>query len=286
MHRHPLNWGTLHVVPNLRFNMQMSNSESNPGPSRNKTNAARRLHVLLLDLRSREEATLFNILPAVLGVMRDEHDSYDGSRQAMRAFGFLDSMVVDVRREVLQANLEVDDPPFYLRCLPAIYKALSPATCTQAWKEVRKSAITDLDLSDLEHVDRILRRSVSEEQLETTEFGPLLSSIDQALAALKESPLPEPSKDFLLSRLLEIKNAVEQYKFRGMRGIQEAAAAYCGSLAINETIVESKVSPENRAKLFEVLSRTNVLVSIARTAYGVWPHVAPLVQDVGRLFLT
>ncbi len=90
-----------------------------------------------------------------------------------------------------------------------------------------------------------------------------MKSVNIALAALSESELPNEVKDFIASQLLNVKTAIAQYKYRGVRGLQEALAAYCGSIALSAETVDERITPATQSKLKRAIETGNSLVTLS-----------------------
>jgi hypothetical protein len=248
---------------------------------RDKVNSAKRLHDTLLRIRSTEGVNLFAVLPAALDITKTLN-IVDPPQMAIEAFALMGAMLADVRREIEQSSMSSEDQDFYHQSFPGIYSALSPGYCIQAWSEGRKK-FRDVNLTSLTHLDRVLRHHVREQKVEEADFKTLLTAVEQALGVLKSSQLPDQLADFIKHQLLRVQHAVNQYKYRGMPGVQEALAGYMGALGMAQPAINEKLDEHGKANLIEVLKTGNALITLAHGATWAWPHIVSLVESAAKL---
>jgi hypothetical protein len=216
-----------------------------------------------------------------MGIVKPLH-VIDPNWASIQAFTLFGLMISDFEREIAQSRIEPEDQVFYQQCLPGLCAAMSPLICHQPWKDNRLK-ITEVDITRLDNVDRLLRRYVDERELKIEEFGKLIASIEEALACVSDSELPNQLKDFIASQLISVRNAVDQYKYRGMVGIQQALSGYLGALGSATAAIEKSVNKEGKTKFMEVLQAGNALVTLAHGAAWAWPHIVLFGQAAAQL---
>jgi len=219
-------------------------------------------------------ANLFEVLPVGLNIKGSE-----SFIRSIQSYGIVSEMIQDFEREITNSNMTSEEKALYLKCLPGICRALSPHNSIKGWEQT-KAEITATDLLTLEHAEVILRRYIDEIELEASLFGEFYQAIDDALEILNEAGLPIELKDFIASQLLRVKQAVDQYKYRGMNGVHEALASYLGSLDMSAANIEKNVSAEGKTKLRNVLTMANSLFAAAHDVAWAWSHVLPVVEVI------
>jgi len=260
----------------------MPMSEENAGNSaREKVNAAKRLHALLVELRSMGGPNLLTLLPMTLGVTTESHQ-IEPTLAAMQSLGILAQMIFDVQLEISESRMDIEEHAHYMKFVPTVCTALSPVYFAHNWAEIR-AKITDVDLTLIASLDLALRRHVQERKIEANEFDEILEAVNQALEVLNESELPSNVKDFISDQLIGVKVAIDRYKCRGVRGIQEAIAGYGGSLAMYKPVIQEKVSDQGKSRLMDVINFGNALFTLARGAAWAWPHLAATIEIIKPL---
>lgn len=260
----------------------MSEADQQSTPSqRTDTSSAKRLHAFLSKLRTTNGSTLFEVLPTVLASSVTSHVR-DVHWATIQALALVSKMISDVEQEVCNSPMTGEDAAFYLQFLPGVCSALSPVTAGQQWIEIRKK-ITDVDLTRIEHLDRVLRMYGTEREIETEEIEKAIAAVNAALDALENSSLARHVVDLISFHLLAVRISLEQYRFRGIVGVQEALAGYCGSVAMYSRTVEESADNKTKTKLMDVLNIGNSLVTMARGAAWAWPHLVALVDTLRPL---
>jgi len=258
----------------------MANQSTNGNDRRRgNVNSAKRLHDLLTTLSRTDGPNLYTVLPTALGF-----NPINSPRAVMRAYGVVERMFAEVEREVMASLMEAEEKVFYLQSLLGLTAAISPSNSVALWNDIRRQ-ITPGDLTKLASADMTIRRYVAEQNLDEKQFEELLSSVEQALNALGELDLPNPLGDFLISQLVNIKIAVEQYRYRGIQGVQEALAGYMGGLAMVSPTLPERVSTEYKSKLLSVVTSGNAIITLARGAAWIWPHAVTLGHQALQLLI-
>jgi hypothetical protein len=266
----------------IKFFHPMSTTTTESSPERQRTSSAKRLAALCSTLRNSKGSNLFSILPMVLGLDAQSNPH----RNSLQAFALVEVMLEDVEREIKNCNLAQDELVFFNPILPEVSTAFSPYSCTRPWNEGRDK-FTDALGVKLTSLDLMFGRHFIESELESRDFEELLGAIGSALDSLQELELPERLRDFIAAQLLRIKHAIEQYQFRGIFGVEEAIAAYCGGLVDVSQQVKSGTTPEPSPstwdRFMDVLTISNGVVTLATNVHKVWPDIARLAHGTIHL---
>lgn len=260
-----------------------------------RTNGAKRL---LLSLRAmqtvphlyQQGGTQFarsglDALPLALNLSPDERlDSK--SWELMRSIKMVTEMVADLRQEVDSTDLVDEDKQFYLRDLPNVTNIFAPGSLVRGWNDVI-AAVTPQMIANFEHLDRVLNRRSQERDLSADDFGPFLAEIDGALIELGQLEIDVSLKELIASQLREIKLAIDEYRFRGVKGLQPAVAGYIGSLALaHAELAQATTTPEGKIRLKALLDVCKTGADLLNTAKGVawvWPHLVQGAQVLQHL---
>lgn len=234
----------------------------------------------LVKLQQHDAATFWESVPAVLGLKSG--DSGEQAWEAIQSQRVIADMIDDVRREVSEAPFNDQQRAFYLRDLTGLANALSPTHLGLPAAQA-KQRITDVLKSRLEYLHMHLVGHVQETELSDDDVAPLLKAVQEALAVISQSELPEKLKDFVCKHLLNIKAAIEQYRFRGMVGVEEALAAYYGSLGIAHSAIDKGIDGNKKLKLTKVLETGKTLIDLAHSSSWIWPHALSAGQEIARL---
>ncbi len=275
---------SLYCSPIVRHATMFSKMPEETGRPANQSNttAANRILQLLLAIRKKEEA-FYTLIPSLLEVPPPAGvTNSSGSWNAIRAQKLIAEMLDDYVRELADARLPETQQAMSLRCLVGVVEALSPANMNQQ-RTTSLQRIRDIDLVQLEFVDVLLREHVAEKELTTSDLSDLLQAVRKALGVLETLQLPLVLRDFCSSQLLGIETAIQQYKFRGMRGIEEALVAYMGSYDAGRLEASASVAPESKTTLKEVFEVGQTLVNLARGVAWLYPHAVHAAHEIPKL---
>lgn len=253
-------------------------TSSNPIPGRQTS--AKRLLVLFDQIRNTSGPNLIVCLSKLFGF--GTKTAPPGAWEAIQCQRIVGEMIENYQTELAGANLDDDEQILYGRCLLGITRALAPFNMALQKNEAL-GQVSPIDLNDLEHADRIFRKSVRESEISKNDLSTFVATIQQALTVLQSCDLPEHIKAFMIDQLLHLKQAVEQYQYRGVRGIEEALASYCGSLYMTRGEVATRL-PKDEVQLFaSILDKGQKLVNLANSAVSLWPQLTHGAESLGKV---
>jgi hypothetical protein len=259
-----------------------TNTNARTGDRFSMTNSASRLYDFLVKLKSTDGNSLQEILPKLLHIQEITNSHFrDPIWEAMQSITVVEKLISEVEQEICNCIAD-DEIGFYLKFIPGVCNALSPSTFGHPWNQIR-SKITEVDLTRIEHLDRFLRPHITEEKIESRELNEVLTSVNSALDALDNSELPRSICDIIAFHLLAVRLAVEQYELFGINGIQKALAGYIGGLAMYQPVLQDQVDDAGKARLMDVVSNGNKIITLAKGASWAWPKLIELLQHVKAL---
>ena len=247
------------------------------------TTSAKRLFAVLTAMKSTPGNYFYTVVPLVLQVAPSSAIGLTADTwRAIRAERLAAVMIEDFVREVKDSHLPQSQQDMSLVCLAGVVEAFSPLVMGTDINSAR-AKIRDIDLVQLQFVDVLLRDRIAEKEMTANDLADLTAAVELALSALNESSLPHALRDFITAQLLSIRIAIQQYQFRGMRGVEEALAGYMGSYAAGRVEESSEITDEEKLTLKSVLEKGQTIVNLARGAHWALPHLLALAHHVTKL---
>lgn len=191
-----------------------------------RTSATQRL-VKLLDEMSRT-TTHNNVAVTLVSVM--EIETEDPNRSALLAFSVLTKMI-----EIAETEAQRHHPDMWDTLGPhfsGVRRCFAPQTSGVRWDQ-HKPNLTDSDLTGLRHEAGHLRRHVPELPLAEDELGDVVTALNQMEAAIQEEALSERTRTILADCLARIRESLDEYRFWGVAGIEQAYREFVGAIQIN-----------------------------------------------------
>ena len=123
----------------------------------------------------------------------------------------------------------------HLKWLPSVEKSFGILNLQIQWKQFieRFNAET---IFGLEVCDDALGRNRPEKVADPGSLESLLKDVNALIADLKEDELSPDLRDFIFEHLTLVKNAVEEYKIRGIRPLEAEVERLTGAVARNPQV--------------------------------------------------
>ena len=169
-----------------------------------------------------------------------------------------------------QVEKHLDNPDLYLRWRPKVEQMLS-RSIDQGWGDVIK-IIDEATLLSLEYCDH----SLSQYSIEGSTDGQQLQKIADMVVELMEQVKKEVKGDgidpdlatFILDRLKEIKEALDEFSLTGPAGLRRALETNLGSLVTQVNIFVPMVGEKNKSYLKKFLQTLYALATVINITLG------------------
>jgi len=194
-----------------------------------RTSATQRL-VNVLDEMSRT-TTSNNVAVTLVSVMKIKTE--DPNRSALLAFSALTRMI-----EIAETEAHKHHPDMWDTLGPhfsGVRKCFAPQTSGARWDQ-HKPNLTDRDVSVLRSEAGHLRRHVPELPLTEDELGDVVTALNQMEEAIQQEALYERTRTILTDCLARIRESLDEYRFWGAGGIEQAYREFVGAIQINVTL--------------------------------------------------
>lgn len=126
-----------------------------------------------------------------------------------------------------------------------------------------KSSINSETLTALSYIGESISfvYDINEIQIEPKKIDELINEIEDLVASITESTLPNEAKSLLVSNLNIIKDALFKYRFLGEHELKKALEQTIGSIFMNNTTISNVREDNNVSKFFNVIDMVNSLLT-------------------------
>ena len=193
----------------------------------------------------------------------------------------INKMFDDYAIELHRIDLDHDERMYLFEARNEIRGAIAPVRQTQTWTQMR-DLIKEGSLSKLKSASFAIRRFKPEEMLASSDLRELNDAIKRAVIAVLDSSLPPDLNAYLFGCLVRMSQAIDNYEYRGLIGLQDSFATYIGAVGTNVKTLE-KEDPGLRQSLIEVATVANTVLSLATGVVGAWPHLISGVDHLIKL---
>jgi hypothetical protein len=222
-----------------------------------KTNATLRLSVVLDAMGQADgNSSVADALTSVLKITDD-----DSNRANLLAFAILTRMIESAEKE---ARLHYSDeweqvgaPHF-----AGIRACFTPRKSGAAWSQHRAN-LTAADLTGIRHTAVHLKRHVHEISATDAEMADVFNAIEEMSQTLDDEALSKHTREVLQERLDAIKRAVEEYRFWGASGVDQAYRQFMGTLVTDATLQNDlTTSAKNDGHLWKKVKKVAKTVAL------------------------
>ncbi|WP_214107831.1 hypothetical protein [Acrocarpospora catenulata] len=241
--------------------------------SRYLDNPAGRLQAMLSDLREIGPNTpVRHAWAKVLGIRADDLPEF------VRRFGLLVSLPGQIRAEV--DALEDVDPDMLLRHLPDVEAALEESLASPNAALGNVFAKYDSTaLFALEACSDYLHRRRAESVISDDGLKEIVEKTRELIDYVLQSDIPDDLKTFLLTRLREIEQAVQDIQIRGTQALVDVLERTAGALAMRPGLYERLKVQEPVWSMFAAV--LSIIASIAQvTAIMLTPGPSSSSEEV------
>lgn len=166
-------------------------------------------------------------------------------------------------KETESALMRVDDlPDRYMRPFPRIREMLKISQLQSAFSGFI-SPITEGDMVVLEFCAEKLSNYHLESVVEEDELKGILDDVNALYERIIASDVTAELKTIMLDMLVVIRNAVHEYRIRGVARLEEALPTLVGTYVLNTKLIEAEDEKEEVGLFRRVLGRYSSMVATA-----------------------
>ena len=176
-----------------------------------------------------------------------------------------------------QVEKHLDNPGLYLRWRPKVDQALS-RSIDQAWGDVIK-IIDEATLLSLEHCDNSLTKYNSEDITDDQQLQKIADMVVELMEEVKGDGIAPDIATYILDRLKEIKEAIDEFSLTGPAGLRRALEANLGGLVTQVNVFMPKVGEKDKSCLKTFLQTLNALAAVINITLGA-PQLPAAIQTL------
>ena len=218
-------------------------------------NPAGRLHALLREGQTKpKDKPASEIWSEILEVQNDD------TGLLLRRVGH----VLTLPSSVKEAMSYTDglDPSIYLRWLPAVETSFGILNFQMAWKQFIDRFDGEI-MYGIEICSDILSRERPEKTADDTLLVSLLDKVNELLAELDNTELDPNVWFYIYDHLIKIKEAIEEYKFRGIKPLEAVFEQAIGGVVLSPELYKNSQKSTTGKRFWEVMGRLAIVVTIA-----------------------
>jgi hypothetical protein len=170
----------------------------------------------------------------------------------------------------------------YQKTATRLKLAVSPANFSMAWKNFTTEYIKDKDLTALEIFSAELSRSCPEKVMGKEELAELLKKLNAVFESVLRSSLEDELKTLILDGLEDLRRAIQEYRIRGMVGIEAAISKNVVNAVMTQDI-PVQVSKEGQ---LSALDQFRAFVKDAAAFATLNHYLFPAYAEITRRLLT
>jgi hypothetical protein len=178
--------------------------------------------------------------------------------------------VVELPGEVRHAveSLRDVDHELLLKRLPEVEAAMKTVHNLANPSSQFLNNITDATLDGLEHCSSLLHIQCPERVPDTATLDGIRQSLSELVEeVIRAKDLDQELQSFLFDHLSEMLRAMQDFRFRGVKPLEQATQRAVGNCVVRHDIAENATKHSLGKRFFELLSRLLVVLSVAHTGY-------------------
>lgn len=177
----------------------------------------------------------------------------------MRCLSQLFVLTDDVER-ILKAK-EDEDYESYKIPLPKIRAAIIPSRLGEGFSSAL-AQIKDADIQLLRLCAKAIEKDFSEKVVDEEEIIKIKSEVEELYEEIRRAEINQELKTVLLELLEAMRQAIHEYRIRGINSFKDSIALIIGKIIMNEELIKNSDSEEVR-KVYKLLGKFSSLYSFA-----------------------
>lgn len=217
---------------------------------------------------------LYEILDATRKVRSPDLTDNTARCRYAKVFGLSNGNTVEIVHRLFQIHRLFDevllimrsisdfDEELYLNPLSNLRFAVPLHNIETEWGKCAPH-LSDAHMTALAFVAHELSRRPSEGSVNSEDLNQLLTEIDELYKDVMESSLDPDLKLLILERLEAIRQAIHEYRIRGIKRLREELAASIGTLIVNEDLIKQSGNKEEVQRFGKIINNLATYVSLA-----------------------
>ena len=159
------------------------------------------------------------------------------------------------------------NPALNLKWRPKVEKALSQTNLEQPWSHVIDQ-IDDYTLLSLEYCDNLLDEHSVEGGIDGKKLREVAEKVAELAGQVRESDIDSEIAAYILERLAEVMEAIDEFSLTGPAGLSRAVEANLGGLVTHVNIFMERAGDEEKSFLTKFLITLNALAAVVNITVG------------------
>ena len=122
----------------------------------------------------------------------------------------------------------------------------------------------------------ILSRKKPERIVDENLLLDIMEEVDSLITQINDSNFDYNLKDFLLEKLLNIKYALEEYKIKGIKSLENIINSTIGSILIHRNCYEEIQKEDIGSKLWNIINRLVTITNLAQGLDQLFHQIIPM----------
>ena len=189
----------------------------------------------------------------------------------------------DMINEVERGIMQIPDikQNVFLKPLPALQEIISRINLQESWGQSK--TVLEMSINGLEFCSERLQANNPETILKQQELDEIRKQVEDLIAQLKSSEsIPRKLKYVLFDLLEAIRRSIDEYLFRGTRGLRKELFVIIAQLQENWDVIAENNEKDEVKGFFKIISRidraTAAAMRVKELVSGVAPYVPLLIQ--------
>lgn len=187
----------------------------------------------------------------------------------------LNKIIENVKEEI--DSIEKLNKDIYLKPILSIERAIKVLDLNTISSGF-KSRINDNTIQALAFCVDVLSREKSVEKIDEEEIKNIQKNIEEFIEEIINSDIADELKDFILKNLNNTRDAIINYRLRGLEGLKDAIEKSVGQIFYNSQLIKKNDGSEFVRRIFGILTKIELMLSIGSNGQS-------LLEPVTKFFL-
>ena len=177
-----------------------------------------------------------------------------------------------------QVEKYLDNPALYLKWRPKVEQMLSRSNLDGQWEHA-VNVIDEYTLLSLEHCDYDLSKHNRESSIDDQRLQEIADMVVELMEEVKEDGIDSDLTTYILGRLKEIMEAIDDFSLTGPAGVRHVLEANLGSLCTQVNIFMSKTNEKEKSYIKNFFATLYALAAVVNITLGV-PQLSAGIQQL------
>ena len=194
----------------------------------------------------------------------------------LRRIGYVMALPVSIKENIEQ--LDDVDNALLLKWMPKVENAFSMLNFQTPWKSFI-SIMDEAVIYGIEICADTLSRKLPEDTVKEDDLSKLLVEADDLIEKLSSTNIDRELHDYIFENLLDIKNAIEEYRIRGIKPLKDKVHSTLGELYLTPEIYHKNQSDPIGKKFMKIMGGLAILVTVSNGCIQIGKDIVSLIPN-------